>query len=114
MTLCRKSQKRRLIDHQGGGCAYCNRVLQVEFETEPDYGTWDEIIPQAHGGRRIYGNVVIACRACNSMKRDKLKPLRAGLTVYIPPPDPGLARQRALDRERFEMEWEELPDYDER
>ena len=61
----RKSQwwKRRLAK---GVCYYCDRI------TPPDKLTMDHIVPIAKGGRSTKGNVVTACKRCNSNKRQML------------------------------------------
>lgn len=45
----------------GGACAYCGGAHE----------TWDHIIPVAKGGKTVPGNIVPACRRCNSSKRDQ-------------------------------------------
>lgn len=46
-------------------CYYCNtRVGRAET-------TMDHIVPIAQGGRSVKGNVVLACKPCNSAKRDR-------------------------------------------
>lgn len=46
-------------------CYYCNtRVARSD-------ATMDHIVPIAQGGRSAKGNVVLACKACNSAKRDR-------------------------------------------
>ncbi len=60
--LLRASQwwKRKIA---GGVCAYCGR------EVGPRALTMDHIVPLGRGGRSVRGNVVAACKACNTKKR---------------------------------------------
>jgi len=46
-----------------GVCYYCRRVVG------PRALTMDHLVPLARGGRSIRGNVVPACKACNTRKR---------------------------------------------
>lgn len=50
-----------LMEEFEGRCAYCG-------STAP---TWDHVIPVVQGGRTIPSNIVPACAACNSSKRDQ-------------------------------------------
>jgi len=54
---------RRLVARYGGRCAYCNSAGAM---------TVDHVIPLIRGGRHAIGNVLPACRSCNSSKRDDL------------------------------------------
>jgi 5-methylcytosine-specific restriction endonuclease McrA len=45
-------------------CYYCSRKL------EPREVTMDHIVPLAQGGRSMEGNVVPACKSCNTLKQD--------------------------------------------
>ena len=55
--------KRRLAK---GVCGYCGRP------TPPRDLTMDHIVPVARGGRSTKGNVLPACKACNSAKKQLL------------------------------------------
>lgn len=50
-----------LLDVFEGRCAYCPRPAQ----------TWDHLVPVSKGGETRHGNVVPACKSCNSRKRDR-------------------------------------------
>lgn len=69
--VCRMNQRRvrnfkkKWDDYYGMHCAYCT----VECESD---GTIDHIIPRCLGGKNEQSNLVIACRACNELKADKL------------------------------------------
>ncbi|HUJ19660.1 MAG TPA: HNH endonuclease [Nitrospirota bacterium] len=58
----RQSQwwKRR---RSSGVCYYCGRVFK------PADLTMDHLVPVARGGRSVQGNVVPACKECNSKKK---------------------------------------------
>ena len=49
-----------------GRCHYCGRT------TPPSQLTMDHIVPIARGGRSLKGNVVPACKECNSKKKQLL------------------------------------------
>ena len=55
--------KRRLAK---GVCHYCGR------STSPRALTMDHIVPIARGGRSTKSNVVTACKACNTAKKQLL------------------------------------------
>jgi 5-methylcytosine-specific restriction enzyme A len=48
---------------QGGICAYCGGKFAARELT------MDHVVPIARGGRSVKGNVVAACRKCNSDKK---------------------------------------------
>ncbi len=52
--------KRRIA---AGVCFYCRR------EVGPRALTMDHIVPLGRGGRSVRGNVVAACKTCNTRKR---------------------------------------------
>lgn len=52
----------RLVNRYDGRCAYC---------TSDDPLTVDHVVPLSRGGRHTIGNVLPACRSCNSAKQDK-------------------------------------------
>jgi 5-methylcytosine-specific restriction endonuclease McrA len=43
-------------------CFYCNRMLT------PQEATMDHVLPISQGGQSTKGNVVIACKTCNTKK----------------------------------------------
>lgn len=58
----RPAEQDALIEEFGGRCTYgCGRRAD----------TWDHVVPVAMGGQTEPGNVVPACRSCNSKKRDR-------------------------------------------
>jgi len=53
---------RRMMHRYRGECHYCGEVAT----------TWDHLVPLARGGRHSIGNLVPACRPCNSRKWTRL------------------------------------------
>ena len=49
-----------------GSCYYCSASVNAKT------ATMDHILPVSRGGRSVAGNVVAACKACNTAKRDHL------------------------------------------
>lgn len=49
--------------------------------------TYDHVVPRARGGKTNFGNVVSACRACNSRKGSKT-PAEAGMRMHFKPYTP--------------------------
>ncbi len=58
----RSISRRSIFARDGNKCQYCGRKAD----------SIDHVIPKSKGGKHIWENVVAACRACNSNKRDKL------------------------------------------
>jgi 5-methylcytosine-specific restriction endonuclease McrA len=55
--------KRRIAD---GVCYYCRRAVGIRALS------MDHIVPLGRGGRSVRGNVVPACKDCNTRKRSML------------------------------------------
>lgn len=55
----------RLMRVHGSACVYCAVPLSDKTLT------WDHVIPIARGGCHSVGNLVPACKSCNSSKRDR-------------------------------------------
>lgn len=49
-----------------GKCYYCERIVG------PDMLTMDHLVPLARGGKSLKGNLVPACKECNSRKKNLL------------------------------------------
>ena len=49
-----------------GKCHYCKSEITAKT------ATMDHILPVSRGGRSVAGNVVAACKPCNTAKRDSL------------------------------------------
>jgi 5-methylcytosine-specific restriction protein A len=60
--VLRKSAWWKAKIHSAPICHYCQLPLQ------PETVTMDHKIPLAQGGKSIKGNVVIACKPCNTKK----------------------------------------------
>lgn len=54
--------RRAVFARDGGRCQYCGGVAE----------SIDHVVPRAKGGAHTWENVVAACRACNTAKRDRL------------------------------------------
>ena len=52
--------RRSVFARDGGTCQYCGDVAE----------SIDHIVPRSKGGAHCWENVVAACKACNSRKRD--------------------------------------------
>lgn len=61
----------RIRARDNSACRYCGRQVNWKDRRGELGGTYDHVIPMSKGGPSTYGNVVVACRACNSKKRDK-------------------------------------------
>lgn len=51
------------IKIQKSECYYCRTMLDAET------ATMDHVVPISRGGRSVRGNVVTACKECNTQKR---------------------------------------------
>ena len=54
--------RRSVFARDGGRCQYCAGPAE----------SIDHVVPRSRGGQHVWENVVAACRACNSRKRDRL------------------------------------------
>jgi 5-methylcytosine-specific restriction endonuclease McrA len=54
--------RRAIFVRDGGRCQYCSAAAE----------SIDHVVPRSRGGQHVWENVVAACRACNSHKRDRL------------------------------------------
>ncbi len=57
--------KQNLLIRDGHECQYCGRALSVHNATV------DHIVPVSRGGRRVWENVVAACKPCNTGKGNR-------------------------------------------
>lgn len=53
---------RRLLNRHQGRCFYCSAPAD----------TFDHVVPLVRGGRHTIGNLLPACRSCNSRKRHRM------------------------------------------
>lgn len=64
-----------LRDRDGDECHYCGVVLDFEPNVgkayKPDLATVDHVHPISRGGSHTWDNVVLACWACNTSKKDR-------------------------------------------
>lgn len=54
--------RRAVFARDGGRCQYCAGPAE----------SIDHVVPRSRGGQHVWENVVAACRACNTRKRDHL------------------------------------------
>jgi hypothetical protein len=64
-------------------CSYCDG--RGDSTVGPDGAPWsvDRIIPGAHGGLYVAGNVTLACKSCNSSKGSKVGLTARSLATVI-------------------------------
>lgn len=62
------ARRARVIERDGSDCAYCRRAL-VDTQI-----TIDHVMPKKLGGSNDDGNLVVACRPCNSSKGHRSAP----------------------------------------
>jgi 5-methylcytosine-specific restriction endonuclease McrA len=55
----------------GSRCRYCGITVKWSDRRSAQGGTYDHILPISKGGKNTVANVVVACRGCNSAKRDR-------------------------------------------
>lgn len=81
----------RLVERYRGCCAYCGRSGRM---------TMDHVVPLSRGGRHSIGNLLPACRTCNSSKRQRLLVEWRLIEMVWPPPPPEKPKVRLLRRVR--------------
>lgn len=74
----------RLMTTTGTVCSLCGQVGNEK--SAPDGGPWnvDRIVPARSGGRYEWGNVALACGACNKAKGAKMAPFIKGAIERVP------------------------------
>ena len=75
----------KLFRRDRGKCQLCGKRLEfiADYNAE-DYPTIDHIVPVSKGGRHTWDNVQLACRRCNSAKRDYiLETNEEGKPIFI-------------------------------
>ena len=64
-----EEQIEQLLKSQNYTCAYCEQRLSLNSPPmDPECPTIDHVLPLSAGGSHTIGNVVLACRSCNSKK----------------------------------------------
>lgn len=74
-------------ERDGDHCRYCGKAVNWSDKRGPDGATYDHVFP---GGPTTIENLVVCCRSCNSLKRDRT-PKQAGLSLYQVEPKSRLA-----------------------
>jgi 5-methylcytosine-specific restriction endonuclease McrA len=77
MPLTRKA----IFERDDNTCQYCGR------RTKRENLTIDHVIPRSRGGSDNWSNLVLACLACNALKRNNT-PGEVGLRLIRPPRKP--------------------------
>ncbi len=86
-------------------CQYCGR------KAPKDELTIDHIVPRSRGGKSTWGNVVIACMACNARKGDKYL-AQCGLNLRTKPKKPHwLVTCRKFFTPKKKSVWEKFIDH---
>jgi len=72
----KRRRLRQVVERFNGRCVYCGTETvkgagsgQV---TQPNAATLDHFIPRSLGGQECIWNYVLACRACNEEKGDRM------------------------------------------
>jgi hypothetical protein len=90
-------------DRDANRCRYCAVLVNWKDRRSGQGGTYDHVDP---AGDNSFGNVVVACRACNSAKGSRT-PDQAGMTL-LPPgtgpagPGPGKSSRSTPDLPAFQ------------
>lgn len=63
---------RRMLERFRHSCAYCEVRLAPWGRANPNSLQWDHVLPLSRGGRDSIGNLIPACRDCNSNKSARL------------------------------------------
>lgn len=65
--------RKRAFIKQDGLCYWCHHPMDTsEFEKHPRRLSADHLIPLHAGGRTVPGNIVAACKQCNSERHPEL------------------------------------------
>jgi len=68
----RRAVMDRMMTMQGGQCFYCEKPMRRDVRARhPDRATIEHRVPVSRGGSDRDGNVVAACRACNTRKGER-------------------------------------------
>lgn len=79
-----------IVSRDGNQCRYCGARVNFMDKRSGTGGTYDHVDPD---GPNSLGNVVVACRRCNGVKKDRT-PAEAGM-VLRPVPDRNLTADSA-------------------
>lgn len=86
MTGCEARYLRKLrgaaYRAQGGLCWWCRLPMKTECqETDPRRLSGDHLVRLADGGETKPGNIVAACRECNSTRHPEMNSMGGGLVA---------------------------------
>lgn len=72
----------RAFRAQGGLCHWCKQPMVLGApDAEPRQCSGDHLIPLHNGGKTVPGNIVAACRQCNSERHPELAAMGGGLVA---------------------------------
>jgi 5-methylcytosine-specific restriction endonuclease McrA len=72
-----------LLKRDGFRCQYCNKLLNRKTMT------MDHVFPECRGGKKVWKNIVTACKSCNNIK-DKRTPKEANMKLINKPTIPNM------------------------
>lgn len=84
---------KQVRERDGDFCRYCGKLVNWKDRKGADGGTYDHVNPD---GENLLDNIVVACRSCNSKKRDRT-PEQANMPL-IPV---GFTADNTVDSGRF-------------
>lgn len=91
----------------GNACRYCGVVVPWADKKSPRALTIDHVNPTLAAGA---DNLVVACTACNSSKKDAMTPEAAGLSLLPPPIEvPETWWPKGTDPESIKRAWRDEP-----
>ena len=79
-------------------CQYCGGSFI------PDFLTMDHVIPKSKSGKKIWTNIVTACKTCNQIKKDRT-PKEAGMSLIKKPAEPTVDDIIKISRHVIMPEW---------
>ncbi len=76
-----KFSRSNMLARDRSRCCYCPPPIAQKPAREL---TYDHVIPKSRGGKREWGNIVLACHACNLRKKNRT-PEEAGMHMHWRP-----------------------------
>lgn len=61
----RKNRRLVLFEQQGGVCCWCGKLMQIGEKDAWDFGSFEHIVPDSHGGTDAISNLLLAHKKCN-------------------------------------------------
>lgn len=102
----RRDRRRRqeLFDGQSGKCHWCEKPMQMNqlrqtsmgrWKENPEFATFEHLLPRSHGGLNVMKNIVLAHAYCNGKRHIHCWPHDPVYGALAPPKDEGNAAMRA-------------------